>query len=109
MHTFSLSKVNLIMVKSELTLAICKKSDASTTKLGCLLILRKSSPQGLWFPPSLKGHLWFSSPLIRGLFEVMNQICMDQFPEPDEGEANWLTPCGCEPAKWRPAAGHIEQ
>ena len=26
---------------------------------------------------------------------------MDQFPEPDEGEANWLTPCWCEPAKWQ--------
>lgn len=41
---------NLIVIKHELTLDICKKSDVSAIKIG-FVILKRSFPQGLLFPP----------------------------------------------------------
>lgn len=82
-------------------LAICKISVASTIKIGLFVDSKENIYIGSFVSLSLSGHLWPSSLLIRDLFEVMNQICRDQFPEPDEEEANWLTLCWCEPAKWQ--------
>lgn len=97
------------MVKYELSLAVLKKSDANTIKLVCLLILKKPSLQGPLFPPAENGHPWLSSPLIRGSFQVMNQICMDQFPEPNKGEEIGYHHVGVSLPSGRPAAGHTEQ